>query len=52
MQCIFKSDSVGFCGGSGTVIDSAVCHPKNNDFYMCAQAGMIVSTTSLLNNQS
>ncbi|KAI9075853.1 hypothetical protein K1719_042220 [Acacia pycnantha] len=25
----------------GTVIDSRICHPKNNDFYMCAHAGMI-----------
>ena len=29
---------------AGTVIDNTVCHPKNNDFYLCAQAGMIVST--------
>ncbi|AQK89077.1 argonaute104 [Zea mays] len=28
----------------GTVVDSKVCHPKNFDFYMCAHAGMIVST--------
>ncbi|KAA8514775.1 hypothetical protein F0562_017954 [Nyssa sinensis] len=28
----------------GTVIDNKVCHPKNNDFYMCAQAGMIGTT--------
>ncbi|KAL5148091.1 Protein argonaute 4 [Glycine soja] len=26
----------------GTVIDNTVCHPKNNDFYLCAQAGMIL----------
>ncbi|KAL8542091.1 hypothetical protein ACS0TY_003087 [Phlomoides rotata] len=25
----------------GTVIDKGVCHPRNNDFYMCAHAGMI-----------
>ncbi|KAK2997848.1 hypothetical protein RJ639_026377, partial [Escallonia herrerae] len=25
----------------GTVIDTQVCHPHNNDFYMCAHAGMI-----------
>ncbi|KAK8487735.1 hypothetical protein V6N12_030614 [Hibiscus sabdariffa] len=25
-----------------TVIDNKVCHPKNNDFYLCAHAGMIV----------
>ncbi|XP_054817018.1 protein argonaute 4A-like [Prosopis cineraria] len=25
----------------GTVIDNTVCHSKNNDFYMCAHAGMI-----------
>ncbi|KAL3653292.1 Protein argonaute-4 [Castilleja foliolosa] len=28
----------------GTVIDNKVCHPKNNDFYMCAHAGMIGTT--------
>ncbi|KAL9247932.1 hypothetical protein vseg_021308 [Gypsophila vaccaria] len=28
----------------GTVIDNTICHPKNNDFYMCAQAGMIGTT--------
>ncbi|KAI9115314.1 hypothetical protein K1719_013633 [Acacia pycnantha] len=28
----------------GTVIDNRICHPKNNDFYMCAQAGMIGTT--------
>ncbi|KAJ6727540.1 EUKARYOTIC TRANSLATION INITIATION FACTOR 2C [Salix purpurea] len=28
----------------GTVIDNKVCHPRNNDFYMCAQAGMIGTT--------
>ncbi|XP_028802599.1 protein argonaute 4A-like [Neltuma alba] len=25
----------------GTIIDNRICHPKNNDFYMCAHAGMI-----------
>ncbi|KAK7322500.1 hypothetical protein VNO77_25881 [Canavalia gladiata] len=25
----------------GTVIDKGICHPKNNDFYLCAHAGMI-----------
>ncbi|KAK6928958.1 Argonaute, linker 1 domain [Dillenia turbinata] len=25
----------------GTVIDNKICHPKNNDFYLCAHAGMI-----------
>ncbi|XP_057441491.1 protein argonaute 4-like [Lotus japonicus] len=25
----------------GTVIDNKICHPRNNDFYMCAHAGMI-----------
>lgn len=29
---------------AGTVIDSKVCHPLYYDFYMCAHAGMIVST--------
>ncbi|XP_009801790.1 protein argonaute 4A-like [Nicotiana sylvestris] len=28
----------------GTVIDNAICHPKNNDFYMCAHAGPIGTT--------
>ncbi|XP_057981140.1 protein argonaute 4B-like, partial [Malania oleifera] len=28
----------------GTVIDSKVCHPRSNDFYMCAHAGMIGTT--------
>ncbi|CAA3005619.1 argonaute 4, partial [Olea europaea subsp. europaea] len=28
----------------GTVIDSGICHRKNNDFYMCAHAGMIGTT--------
>ncbi|KAK6143266.1 hypothetical protein DH2020_023614 [Rehmannia glutinosa] len=27
----------------GTVIDNGICHPRTNDFYMCAHAGMIVS---------
>ncbi|VAH60215.1 unnamed protein product [Triticum turgidum subsp. durum] len=30
----------------GTVVDNAVCHPRNYDFYMCAHAGMIVSILS------
>ncbi|CAN8247031.1 unnamed protein product [Cochlearia groenlandica] len=25
----------------GTIIDNKICHPKNNDFYLCAHAGMI-----------
>ncbi|GFY88990.1 argonaute family protein [Actinidia rufa] len=25
----------------GTVIDNKICHPQNNDFYLCAHAGMI-----------
>ncbi|KAI7730513.1 hypothetical protein M8C21_017960, partial [Ambrosia artemisiifolia] len=28
----------------GTIIDSKVCHPKNNDFYLCAQNGPIGTT--------
>ncbi|EEF34625.1 protein argonaute 4 isoform X1 [Ricinus communis] len=28
----------------GTVIDNKVCHPRNNDFYLCAHAGMIGTT--------
>ncbi|KAL6196031.1 hypothetical protein ACLB2K_031648 [Fragaria x ananassa] len=27
-----------------TIIDNRICHPKNNDFYLCAQAGMIGTT--------
>lgn len=30
----------------GTVVDTKVVHPKNYDFYMCAHAGMIVSSFS------
>lgn len=28
----------------GTVVDNKVCHPRNNDFYMCAHAGLIGTT--------
>ncbi|KAF6146444.1 hypothetical protein GIB67_037744 [Kingdonia uniflora] len=28
----------------GTVIDNQVCHPRNNDFFMCSHAGMIGTT--------
>ncbi|XP_030520851.1 protein argonaute 4-like [Rhodamnia argentea] len=28
----------------GTIIDNKVCHPRNNDFYLCAHAGMIGTT--------
>ncbi|KAE9463330.1 hypothetical protein C3L33_04746, partial [Rhododendron williamsianum] len=28
---------------AGTVIDNKVCHPRGNDFYLCAHAGMIIS---------
>ncbi|KZV40466.1 Argonaute 4-like protein [Dorcoceras hygrometricum] len=28
----------------GTVIDNKICHPRNYDFYLCAQAGMIGTT--------
>ncbi|KAJ8770392.1 hypothetical protein K2173_015006 [Erythroxylum novogranatense] len=28
----------------GTIIDNGVCHPQNNDFYLCAHAGMIGTT--------
>ncbi|KAG2274435.1 hypothetical protein Bca52824_056990 [Brassica carinata] len=27
----------------GTIVDSRICHPHNNDFYLCAHAGLIVS---------
>ncbi|XP_010521596.1 PREDICTED: protein argonaute 4 isoform X2 [Tarenaya hassleriana] len=25
----------------GTIVDTKICHPRNYDFYLCAQAGMI-----------
>ncbi|KAI3862801.1 hypothetical protein MKW98_008641, partial [Papaver atlanticum] len=28
----------------GTVIDKQICHPRNNDFYICSHAGMIGTT--------
>uniref|UniRef100_M4CDR8 5-methyltetrahydropteroyltriglutamate--homocysteine S-methyltransferase n=1 Tax=Brassica campestris TaxID=3711 RepID=M4CDR8_BRACM len=28
----------------GTIIDSRICHPRNNDFYLCAHAGLIGTT--------
>ncbi|CAH8383280.1 unnamed protein product [Eruca vesicaria subsp. sativa] len=28
----------------GTIIDSKICHPRNNDFYLCAHAGLIGTT--------
>ncbi|KAL6130207.1 hypothetical protein ACLB2K_068588 [Fragaria x ananassa] len=28
----------------GTIIDNKVCHPKNNDFYLCSHAGVIGTT--------
>ncbi|KAJ6846013.1 protein argonaute 4B-like [Iris pallida] len=28
----------------GTVVDNKICHPRNYDFYMCSQAGMIGTT--------
>ncbi|TXG73404.1 hypothetical protein EZV62_001983 [Acer yangbiense] len=28
----------------GTIIDNRICHPKSNDFYLCAHAGMIGTT--------
>ncbi|XP_058728343.1 protein argonaute 4-like [Vicia villosa] len=30
---------------AGTVVDNQICHPKNYDFYMCAHAGMIGTTS-------
>ncbi|KAL0740781.1 hypothetical protein Bca4012_082294 [Brassica carinata] len=29
-----------------TIIESKICHPKNNDFYLCVHAGMIASIIS------
>ncbi|KAL6553633.1 hypothetical protein OROGR_007475 [Orobanche gracilis] len=29
---------------AGTVVDTGVCHPRNNDFYLCAQAGTLGTT--------
>ncbi|CAH8383294.1 unnamed protein product [Eruca vesicaria subsp. sativa] len=28
----------------GTIVDRRICHPHNNDFYLCAHAGMIGTT--------
>ncbi|PPS13008.1 hypothetical protein GOBAR_AA07649 [Gossypium barbadense] len=28
----------------GTIINNKICHPKNNDFYLCAHTGMIGTT--------
>ncbi|KAJ0792119.1 putative Piwi domain, ribonuclease H superfamily [Helianthus annuus] len=46
------SQFICFSFYTGTVIDNKVCHPRNNDFYMCAHAGMItavsLSASSLL----
>ncbi|GAA0185092.1 translation initiation factor [Lithospermum erythrorhizon] len=28
----------------GTIVDNGICHPRNNDFYMCAHAGRIGTT--------
>ncbi|PPD67966.1 hypothetical protein GOBAR_DD35158 [Gossypium barbadense] len=36
----------------GTVIDNKICHPKNNDFYLCAHAGMILSLLLKLNQDA
>ncbi|CAH2070229.1 unnamed protein product [Thlaspi arvense] len=29
---------------AGTIIDSKICDPRNNDFYLCAHAGMLGTT--------
>lgn len=36
--------NISFLCASGTVLDNGICHPRNNDFYLCAHAGMIVSS--------
>lgn len=42
--CTASPDSVCFVVFvTGTVVDTMVVHPRNYDFYMCPQAGMIVS---------
>lgn len=28
---------------AGTIVDSRICHAHNNDFYLCAHAGIMVS---------
>ena len=33
---------------AGTIVDNTICHPRNNDFYLCAHAGMIVSSLMVL----
>ncbi|XP_003598353.2 protein argonaute 4A [Medicago truncatula] len=37
----FKANSPQENVSPGTVIDNTICHPKDNDFYMCAHAGRI-----------
>ncbi|XP_022728690.1 protein argonaute 4-like [Durio zibethinus] len=32
----------------GTVIDNTICHPQNNDFYLCAHAGMTILPTTFV----
>ncbi|GKF14412.1 argonaute 4-like protein, partial [Tanacetum coccineum] len=44
----FNGFQLGGFNSPGTVIDNKVCHPRNNDFYMCAHAGMIVGIMILL----
>ncbi|KAK4741945.1 hypothetical protein SAY87_025533 [Trapa incisa] len=28
----------------GTIVDTSICHPRNNDFYLCAHAGIMGTT--------
>lgn len=35
---------------AGTVVDTKIVHPRNYDFYMCAQAGLIVIYRQLLHS--
>ena len=37
-----------FCFASGTVVDSGIVHPRQYDFYMCAHAGPIISSPSIV----
>ncbi|KAL8088025.1 hypothetical protein AgCh_037970 [Apium graveolens] len=38
---LFQSGGVSENVPPGTVVDTKIVHPRNYDFYMCAQAGMI-----------
>lgn len=37
-----------FLDFSGMIVDKTICHPKNNDFYLCAHKGIMVSSLMVL----